>query len=866
MPQLVRPGFIGRLGGLASRVISGGAAAVTYLLNHTFTRANATLNDGDILTEGAGSLTIIDGSTGDMSILSNQLKFQGNPSVTQQVAYSSALTQEAGKKFISGDIVAPSAGTNNPFYMTLAQSTGAAYDGWYLNRQGSGSTDIRIVNGVTSADYTTSGLTFSNGDTRRFSLCTGGFTSGVPSASGSEGVFAFMYDGSNWNLVAVDSAAAGVATKYLGFQASEDGASHHLLGSVYVPTAADTSVFTPTGYALDTFTDTDSTGLSSHTTDSGFVWLNNGTNPDITINSNNLSAAGGSSRYKNYFSFGTSGFISVDYTYTSSAGANEGAVLIRDDGGASWSADNGFDIESDEVNFYIYELNSGAFTQRATVNTGLAVSTKTKVNVRWTTSLIECWQGGANKLSYSSTQHNTNTNVGLRIRNTSVSGGALLDNFYALPLTSTTYDTAFDTSALTAADCDLYQTFEMDDVTLANGDVIYGDADDTGSLSVVEAGTGSAAITSNALVLTGDATITNTGAYSQAFTRTAGMVLKATLNQSSNTTTTSKMGIASAGSIADANRIYRIGNVNGVATWESFNPAGTAADSFTTGLTFSAAAARKVAIVLGGFDSAGVPSASGDYGAFGYYYDGTNWNLVAASPDLNTATLYATWQSSTSAAGTSTWDDILLPDSSTTVESVFTPTGYAADTFTDTNGVLIDAHALDSSGTADWVVLVGGGSTWSATSYQITSNKAAARDFFNGCYIDSGISDFFGMATFATTNNFYHHFIFRITDASNLWLAQHDAGNNKLYEQVAGSYTQRAATAVTHADPATISVRCSGTTIESWYNGGAKASYTSSLYQTNTKHGFGAYANTHHVDNFYLLPLTSATYADLDTF
>jgi len=171
------------------------------------------------------------------------------------------------------------------------------------------------------------------------------------------------------------------------------------------------------------------------------------------------------------------------------------------------------------------------------------------------------------------------------------------------------------------------------------------------------------------------------------------------------------------------------------------------------------------------------------------------------------------------------------------------------DTFTDSDGVLLPVHTPDTD-------TVGGGWANNLQSQAILSNKCVenASGAVSISTIDCGSADVIITAdcTFAqepTTKIAPSNICFRYVDSNNYWYAgATDLSTTPwtwgIYENNAGSQTSRASaqgstTGGNSTVTAAVQVILSGTSIQLIVaDEGINVSYTSSLHQSATKHGF----------------------------
>lgn len=170
-----------------------------------------------------------------------------------------------------------------------------------------------------------------------------------------------------------------------------------------------------------------------------------------------------------------------------------------------------------------------------------------------------------------------------------------------------------------------------------------------------------------------------------------------------------------------------------------------------------------------------------------------------------------------------------------------------SDTFTDTNGVSLDAHASDRNdpGTA-WVESAG---VWDIQSNQAnvvsgTGARIAQKESnLPDCIVSADCTRAGGAAGL----------VCRFTDTSNFWLIEVTGTVFRIRENNAGTLTVRASVALTTGVGVTraISVTLNGSTITATADGANEISYASATHnQTATKHGPAGDTNGNLYDNF----------------
>jgi hypothetical protein len=406
---------------------------------------------------------------------------------------------------------------------------------------------------------------------------------------------------------------------------------------------------------------------------------------------------------------------------------------------------------------------------------------------------------------------------------------------------------------------------------------------ESGTGTAVETSTGSVSISSNQLALTGDgSSLTTTGMIWSGVARTVGRAFKVAFVPAA-ATDIGAVTLHSTASLATGNLVLKVGwGSDGTFTVSSYSPAGTLAKAYNTG-TYTSAGGT-IEIVLGGWDSDTQPDATADYGASVFFDNGTTRVLLATVPELNTATVYLGMAQQTA---TEVLFDVLTVPDVLTAEAVFTPTGYAMDLFTDTNGVLVSDHALSSGGS--WTVAQFAGAT-AVDNMEIQSNQAAMPVPGNSTLVgeiatvDTGETDVFVVISATQVANGGHvggtRPVSRYVDADNLWVglqASFVSDTFGIQERTAATTTTR--DTVSYADQngveVSIAYRVTGDDHECWAPNRNKAEYTSTSHNTATKHGISLIVstgttgtiNSPKINSFLCLPITSADYdTALDAF
>ena len=494
-----------------------------FVLQATFSDTNLSFNDGDVLSEGAGDIfpSSNDPTHQTNSIISNDFRVEltsSNPSGTEKPT-SSVVVGAAGKKIIYtidqdvAGVYRAATGLNTDTAGTYVTGSNVAI----FNSTTNSNVYVSEVTGdVAQQSFTISTFPSEQNSTRAIVL--GGFDSvtGEPSTTGTRGGLGFIHNGSTWELLAATT-AIDYAGKNLSFSSYCGGfgtvGNYIEWNSVIAPTATDTSVFTPVGYALDTFTDVNGTTLPNHTAEANITWSlitdtascsiqsNAFTIPKTTSSTSCLySADVGMSDY--FLSY--KGVHGVDAT-----AGNNSSPYIRYryvDVDNFWSV-GVWTYSTNPDTWSLYERTGGSTVQRASFVENAVNGTAYTVSVRVNGTSHEAWiNGGAvgNKLFYTSSNHQSATGTAVALvwnySSTTAHAAATVEYVKFFPLTSSTYDTALTTTDLVPADCDLYHKFDaISDTTFSSGDVIYGDYLEDGAGRVTLGGSASMHVTNNRL-------------------------------------------------------------------------------------------------------------------------------------------------------------------------------------------------------------------------------------------------------------------------------------------------------------------------------------------------------------------------------
>jgi lysophospholipase L1-like esterase len=185
---------------------------------------------------------------------------------------------------------------------------------------------------------------------------------------------------------------------------------------------------------------------------------------------------------------------------------------------------------------------------------------------------------------------------------------------------------------------------------------------------------------------------------------------------------------------------------------------------------------------------------------------------------------------------------------SSAVTAAASPTIYAADTYSGTNGALTTTE----TGAKTYTQYSTAGGTWSRANGRLVADKlAVATSPMLG--VNTGSADGTVQLRFNTVSN--SGMMFRFQDVSNYWMIGVNAGVYKLYKNVAGTFTVVGTSAVVPAAGDLVSVVLSGSSITGKINGVAVAALTTSdtFLQSATIQGAwvgGSAAQTALFDNF----------------
>lgn len=384
-----------------------------------------------------------------------------------------------------------------------------------------------------------------------------------------------------------------------------------------------------------------------------------------------------------------------------------------------------------------------------------------------------------------------------------------------------------------------------------------------GQLTAVEVD-GTLALTSQECVFTAQGTPAwgDQGFYSQAITRALGRTLLVKITKGS---VAAGLSGPQWGWNAEANAAQASANDNFVAVGTGGDPDGVrlnldGAAWFGPLFNIVAATAYEYALVLGGYDVNGVPWHTGEtpasylYGASLFLKGGTllTWTLLGRVSAINTATLYVSVGFYNTAG---TLDDLRVPD--VDLKAVLQP--LVKDTFTDTNGVSLDAH--DPEVGNDWAEELG---AWEiqANEAQPVGARPAAPRFIAVC--DSGESDIFLRCTITVDGAVPGGPVLRYDNTPEFWYVDVNpvTGNFGLYEYVGGGFVLRDnAAAGIGAGTYEVTVVADGQDITCWLDGDDLITWgAAALNETETDHGIRTDNLVPSFDNFHVHALRSPDY------
>ncbi len=412
----------------------------------------------------------------------------------------------------------------------------------------------------------------------------------------------------------------------------------------------------------------------------------------------------------------------------------------------------------------------------------------------------------------------------------------------------------------------LRATFIADDQGFADDQVLDTEAEGVtdGQLTVVEKD-GTLAIVSNKCAFTAQGTPVwgDLGFYSQAITRALGVGLLGTVRFDATTSFTRVAQWMDNGNVGTSNIVYEMyfrstGPDISLLVWDG---AGGLLEN-VVGPGWSAATDYQIAIILGGYDSNGVPWYSGEpaanylYGAEFYIRGGafTDWTKLWRTALGNIATLYAAFTSYSEAG---TLNDFRVPDED--LKEVFQPT--CLSTFTAPNGTSLDAITPE----------VGGGWTEQRGTWDIQGNRAdidaVEVGFPFALSTVTGMADCIIDVTTQWPGLCASGVIIRYSDNDNFWIVRAIRTKIQIMEQNGGVFTERASTGIVLGINTDYDLRgiAYGQVIDGFVDGGNKMSYGSAaLNEAVTTCGLYGDLVAIQYDNFHISARTSAAYSILD--
>jgi hypothetical protein len=167
------------------------------------------------------------------------------------------------------------------------------------------------------------------------------------------------------------------------------------------------------------------------------------------------------------------------------------------------------------------------------------------------------------------------------------------------------------------------------------------------------------------------------------------------------------------------------------------------------------------------------------------------------------------------------------------------PTVLILDQFTDANGTALPSHAIAPTNVPGTSWSVDHSNYWDIQSDEADSTAASAGSF-GPAWCDAGQADVTIACDLESVTADNYGIVGRLQDASNYWLGMVHSGDGtvRLYEVSAGTLVLRSSYALTVTGKQTIQLVLSGTSLTLSVQGqSGSAGYTSSDFETNTKHG-----------------------------
>lgn len=670
--------------GIISRV---SAAISTFLLRAPFTsKFSRTLVNGQILNSTddgiggveAGSLTVVDTSTGLVDIVDNQLSLTGaNSTNTSGVVMSSGINRTRGKAMVFKVSYHASANSVNGMNNSASLNWNGSPIGVYAV------TDIKALDGVSDPIVSTVNP---RGKTFEFAIVLGSYSSGIP-WNGVDGGYSDGYslfvkhttDYPNWTLLWKESSTSdSIVYPFLNTYPSGGSDTFDYLK---VPTTDFSSLLAPV--VLDTFTDADSTSLDLHTMDIGTGWTEALGEFIITTNKVRVSPT----------------TIGIAVTDTSKADVlivadvdigGDGA--IRKTGLIARYLDNNNYWEITYLpssdTFAIKEVNTGTPTTRASTTIVGLSNVTAQFTIICDGQTITAFIDGANKISYSSaTLNETNTKHGIYLHDY----GDYIDNFAVYPRGTGNEYSSLDNQS---SSYDLHASFDIPDRVLNDGDILTPNSNTLvrdGSLTVVDTSTGSVSVASNELSIVATGSVSATGVKTETGLISSGKGILFT-----------DLGTAANLKYVGVNNTFG-GNPYGLYRQ---NATCTIRPDTLNAHTISNAGKCKHAIVYGGYDANGAPInnsdniSSYDYGRTYFIKEDTwpDWRLYWKDPRYKISSSWLAYISAFSNGVDHRVSDFRIPNAN--LSNLLEP--VILDTFTiDYGAELVTNGTFDTD--TDWV-------------------------------------------------------------------------------------------------------------------------------------------------------------------
>lgn len=425
-------GVIG-VGGLSPilGVSCPGGAGCTYELLARFNVANQGYANAQVLgiPEGVdvGQLTVVDTSTGTVTINANQLRLFGSIGWDTTGTYSQGIAKSRGK-LVGGKVTIANVANSCTWGLTDAATIA-------INNRDYAFSCVASVMYATIDDAGLRGtilaLTPVNGVQYEWAIVLGGYdASEVPWDSGEAGTFdygaAWFIKGgvyADWTLMWRDH-AQNVATLYEMQQQNQN--TNLDMDDLRVPTRNYSAVLQPTNKS--TFTAANGTSLDAITPEVGGAWTERNGDWDIQGNKANVVNDTGSGPY----AMATCGSGEADVfvrgtVNIANSGVGQGGLLFRyTDTSNFWQ----LLINQGGGEFQLWETNGGVATKRASAAVAFAALTDYEVTIITNGQNMQGFAGGANRLTWTSAFNQAMTVHGIKGR----SATTTIDNFHVHPI------------------------------------------------------------------------------------------------------------------------------------------------------------------------------------------------------------------------------------------------------------------------------------------------------------------------------------------------------------------------------------------------------------------------------------------------